>query len=111
MTGKPELAILTFKRDELTPWHRRAARGDPEAVKFFDEMWDGHARPLACFLDDNPIDGTPFSLVLPDGRNADHVMIVPLCDACRALPALKRWGRAIKLLKWLFPGSHYRLGS
>jgi hypothetical protein len=93
---------------ELDALHKRALRGDKEAAAAFDHLWDDYKdRELECFLCGNEVERPVFTLALPERSDPTKEMAVPLCLAYRALPPMQRLGRALKLLKKMWKGTHF----
>jgi hypothetical protein len=48
-----ELMLIPFDREEIARSHRASINGEPEAVRFFQTLWqDFRDKALACFLCD-----------------------------------------------------------
>lgn len=95
----PELVLLSFDRAQFEVLHRAAGKGDEDAQREMEHLWDDYAgRELECFLCGAVTENPPFSMTMPE-RNADSkVNIAPLCNACHELPRMVRLNRTLKLL-------------
>jgi hypothetical protein len=104
-----ELRLLSLSRAEVLATHQRARAGDTAALHAFAEIWADYADgPLVCFLCDGETATPPFTMVLPERHGQSDALAAPLCPTCAALPPMQRLGRAVKVLKKMWPGWHLR---
>ena len=100
-----ELVILNIPSDLSDRMHRLAAAGDAAADRWFQELWSDYAGPFECFLCGAEIEknGRLATLAVPDRRakkgHKQQMMISLICPACRDLPPMIRWNRAIRMVK------------
>jgi hypothetical protein len=96
----PELVLLSFDRAQFEALHRAAGKGNEDALREMEHLWDDYAgQELECFLCGAVTENPPFSMTMPE-RNADtRVTIAPLCTACHHLPRMVRLNRTMKLLQ------------
>jgi hypothetical protein len=103
-----ELLLLNLQRDWFLSLHKRALRGDQEAIALIAALWNEYDQELPCLISDQPVDrSTPIcTQVLPefsDGKGDDNKLIgAPLCMVCRELPQAVRWSRSLKILHRMF---------
>jgi hypothetical protein len=95
-----ELVLLSLNRRAFDALYKRAHRGDEQALKELDVLWDGYkGQSVACFICDKEI-GHPFATIcLPEHKMADAIIAAPLCEVCADLPSGTKWHRALKMLK------------
>ena len=100
-----ELVILNIPSDLSDRMHRLAKAGDEGAERWFQELWSDYAGPFECFLCGAEIEkqGRLVTIAVPDRRvrkrDKQQMMISLICPACRDLPPMVRWNRAIQLVK------------
>src|SRR5438874_10571894 len=83
----PELVLLQFDKREFNDIHRRAGKGDQDALKALGDMWvEYEVVEIACFLCDAAVERPIYTMVLPEKRTRAKVVAAPLCTKCRALP-------------------------
>jgi len=102
-----ELPILSLKRAEITAINRRVKAGDIEAQAQVQHLFDPYPRPLECFTCAAEIDGHPAIMFLPEKKEFEWMMAVPICLECHELPPLMRWAKALKILRKMWPGVHF----
>lgn len=98
-----ELQLLSMPYVEAQRLHQAAARGDEEAVKFFEELWPEAGE---CFLCGDPLaafEGVTAIMTDPRGKSGD-AMLGRQCDRCGGLTYQERLHRLNKLFKLMFRG-------
>ena len=107
------LVLLNVDRETFLPLHERAETGDLEAAAAIENLWIDHRDDIIdceCFLCASPLsEWPPRSLIVPDYQPANtkakgspgkaQLIVMPLCTNCFELPKMRRWGRALKLLR------------
>ena len=96
-----DLTLLTMQRADILALHRRALRGDQDALAAFPALWTDYP-DLVCFICDSPVERPPYTQILPELATRETVLCAPLCTACRSLPELQRLGRSLKILKKMY---------
>jgi len=98
-----ELVLLSFDRGEIAALHRASINGEPEAVRFFETLWQDHRdKALACFsviARSRNGNSHPTAQSSPTSRTPTKAVGCPLCERCRELPQLVRWNRCMKMLR------------
>ena len=112
-----DLVILNISSDLSDRMHRLAAAGDEAAARWFQELWSAYDGPFECFLCGTEIErkGRLATLAVPDRRakkgHKQQMMISLICPACRDLPPMIRWNRAIQMIKRIHGRQHnFNLG-
>ena len=88
--------ILTLPRAEVYEQDRLAQANDPAAIQYMENLWAGMDEDLSCLLCDAVVERPVHSLIIGSPGRSDEVTVVPVCQACMALP---------RLVKWNHPGS------
>ena len=98
-----ELVLLSFDRAEIAALHKQSVNGEPEAVRFFQNLWaDYRDQSLDCFLCDREIpeaEFPPICCIVGDIADPTKAIGCPLCERCRDLPQMVRWNRCMKMLR------------
>ena len=107
-----DLVILNIPSDLSDRMHRLAKAGDQAAENWFQELWSDYAGPFECFLCGTEFEkqGRLATLALHDRRakkgQKQQMMISLICPACRDLPSMVRWNRAIQMVKRMHGRQH-----
>ncbi len=91
--------ILTLPRAEVYEQDRLAQANDPAAIQYMENLWAGMDEDLSCLLCDAVVERPVHSLIIGSPGRSDEVTVVPVCQACMALPRLVKWNRASRLLR------------
>jgi hypothetical protein len=97
-----ELVLLPFDRAEIATLHRASINGEPEAVRFFETLWqDYRDKVLVCFLCDRVIpewEFPPHCAIVGDIADPRKGVGWPLHECCRDLPQKQRCMRLLRAM-------------